>query len=85
MTSSRVELSPGQDFGSGVELALAASNQLLNARNSPNYVAQVLQGVNAVATKIQRTSQPFTGITPAGLERQVAAVELDQPLPDLTA
>ncbi|MEZ2373212.1 aspartate aminotransferase family protein [Arthrobacter sp. RCC_34] len=85
MTSSRVELSPGQDFGSGVELALAASNQLLNARNSPNYVAQVLQGVNAVATKIQRTSQPFTGITPAGLERRVAAVELDQPLPDLTA
>jgi L-2,4-diaminobutyrate decarboxylase len=53
-----VNASPDLDFGAGVELALAASNHLFNARNAPRYVAQVLQGVNAVATKIERTSQP---------------------------
>ncbi|MGN7250936.1 pyridoxal phosphate-dependent decarboxylase family protein [Arthrobacter sp. SAFR-014] len=73
------------DFGSGVELALAASNQLFNARNAPRYVAQVLQGVNAVATKLERTSQPFTGVGPAEMKRRVDAVDLEQPLPDTAA
>jgi L-2,4-diaminobutyrate decarboxylase len=75
----------GLDFGSGVELALAASNQLFNARNAPRYVAQVVQGVNAVATKLERTSQPFTGVSPAEMKRRVAAVDLDRPLPDTAA
>jgi L-2,4-diaminobutyrate decarboxylase len=75
----------GLDFGSGVELALAASNQLFNARNAPRYVAQVLQGVNAVATKLERTSQPFTGVSPAEMKRRVAAVDLERPLPDTAA
>ncbi|PNH83656.1 pyridoxal-dependent decarboxylase [Arthrobacter sp. AFG20] len=73
------------DFGAGIELALAASNQLFNARNAPRYVAQVLQGVNAVATKLERTSQPFTGVGPAEMKRRVEAVDLERPLPDTAA
>ncbi|MDR6558058.1 L-2,4-diaminobutyrate decarboxylase [Arthrobacter pascens] len=73
------------DFGSRVELALSASNHLFNARNAPRYVAQVLQGVNAVATKLERTTQPFTGIGPADMERRVREVDLDRPLPDTVA
>lgn len=80
-----VNVSPDLDFGAGVELALAASNHLFNARNAPRYVAQVLQGVNAVATKIERTSQPFTGVGPAEMKRRVDAVDLDRPLPDTAA
>ena len=76
---------PGQDFGSRVELALGASNHLLNARNSPRYVAQVLQGVTAVATKLERSTQPFTGVGPAELKARVAAVDLETPLPDTAA
>ncbi|MCU1567843.1 MAG: pyridoxal-dependent decarboxylase [Pseudarthrobacter sp.] len=77
--------SPGQDFGSRVELALAASNHLLNARNSPRYVAQVLQGVTAVATKLERTTRPFTGVGPLELKARVGAVDLETPLPDTAA
>ncbi|MFX1821620.1 aspartate aminotransferase family protein [Pseudarthrobacter sp. CC4] len=75
----------GRDFGSRVELALAASNHLLNARNSPRYVAQVLQGVTAVATKLERTARPFTGVGPSELEARVGAVDLERPLPDTAA
>lgn len=55
---------PHRDFGSRIELALSASNHLFNSRNAPRYVAQVLQGDNAVATKLQRTTRPFTGVGP---------------------
>ena len=48
-------------------------------------MAQVLQGVNAVATKIERTSQPFTGVGPAEMKSRVDAVDLDRPLPDTAA
>lgn len=87
MTSPSVEdrIEPDQDFGSHVELALAATSQLFNARNSPSYVAQVLQGVNAVATKVQRTAQPFTGVGHAEMAARVAAVDLARPLPDTAA
>src|SRR5688500_11784934 len=73
------------DFGSRVELALSATNHLFNARNAPRYVAQVLQGVTAVATKLERTTQPFTGVGPAEMKRRVGAVDLDRPLPDTAA
>ena len=76
---------PGQDFGSRVELALGATNHLFNARNSPRYVAQVLQGVNAVATKLERTTRPFTGVGPSEMKARVGAVDLDAPLPDTAA
>ncbi len=76
---------PGQDFGSRVELALAATNHLLNTRNSTRYVAQVLQGVNAVATKLDRTTRPFTGVGPADMKARIGAVDLDRPLPDTAA
>jgi len=76
---------PEKDFGSSVELALVATNQLFNARNSPSYVAQVLQGVNAVATKVQRTARPFTGVGHAGLKAKVDAVDLSRPLRDTAA
>ncbi|MFF2842621.1 pyridoxal phosphate-dependent decarboxylase family protein [Paenarthrobacter sp. NPDC057981] len=87
MTSPSVEerIAQEPDFGSKVELALAATNQLFNARNSPSYVAQVLQGVNAVSTKVQRTTQPFTGVGHAALKAKVGAVDLDRPLPDTAA
>ena len=74
-----------QDFGSRLELALGATNHLFNARNSARYVAQVLQGVNAVATKVERTTRPFTGVEPAVLAARVGAVDLDMPLPDTAA
>lgn len=80
-----VPAKPAQDFGSRVELALSATNQLFNARNSPRYVAQVLQGVNAVATKLDRTTRPFTGVQPAELKLRVDGVDLEQPLPDTAA
>ncbi len=73
------------DFGARVELALSATNHLFNVRNSPRYVAQVLQGVNAVATKLDRTRQPFTGVTPAEMKARIAAVDLGSPLPDTAA
>jgi L-2,4-diaminobutyrate decarboxylase len=73
------------DFGSRVELALSATNHLFNARNAPRYVAQVLQGVTAVATKLERTTQPFTGVGPVEMKRRVGAVDLDRPLPDTAA
>ncbi|GAB5079335.1 lysine decarboxylase DesA [Arthrobacter sp. AD-310] len=76
---------PGQDFASRVELALGATNHLFNARNSPRYVAQVLQGVTAVATKLERTTRPFTGVGPAEMKARVGAVDLDAPLPDTAA
>jgi L-2,4-diaminobutyrate decarboxylase len=76
---------PGQDFGSRVELALAATNHLFNTRNSTRYVAQVLQGVTAVATKLDRTARPFTGVGPAELKARIGAVDLDRPLPDTAA
>ncbi|WP_347109247.1 aspartate aminotransferase family protein [Paenarthrobacter sp. S56] len=87
MRSPSVEerIAQDQDFGSRVELALAATNQLFNARNSPSYVAQVLQGVNAVSTKVQRTTRPFTGVGHAELKAKVGAVDLDRPLPDTAA
>jgi L-2,4-diaminobutyrate decarboxylase len=76
---------PGQDFGSRVELALAATNHLFNTRNSTRYVAQVLQGVNAVATKVDRTTRPFTGVGPAEMKARIGAIDLDRPLPDTAA
>ncbi|MDQ0729763.1 L-2,4-diaminobutyrate decarboxylase [Arthrobacter sp. B1I2] len=76
------ETIPDQDFAGRVELALAAGNHLFNPRNSARYVAQVLQGVTAVATKVERTTAPFTGITPSEIQARVAAVDLDTPLPD---
>ncbi|BCW43055.1 aspartate aminotransferase family protein [Arthrobacter sp. StoSoilB5] len=87
MTSPSVEerIAQEQDFGSKVELALAATNQLFNARNSPSYVAQVLQGVNAVSTKVQRTARPFTGVGHAELRAKVGAIDLERPLPDTAA
>ncbi|UEL30297.1 aspartate aminotransferase family protein [Pseudarthrobacter sp. L1SW] len=75
----------GKDFGSRVELALGASNHLLNARNSPRYVAQVLQAVTAVATKLERTTRPFTGVGPSEMEARIGAVDLETPLPDTAA
>jgi L-2,4-diaminobutyrate decarboxylase len=75
----------GQDFGSRVELALAATNHLFNTRNSTRYVAQVLQGVNAVATKVDRTSRPFTGVGPAEMKARIGAIDLARPLPDTAA
>ncbi|WP_285318594.1 aspartate aminotransferase family protein [Pseudarthrobacter sp. lyk4-40-TYG-27] len=77
--------SAGQDFASRLELAFGASNHLLNARNSARYVAQVLQGVTAVATKLERTTRPFTGVEPSALEARVGAVDLDVPLRDTAA
>jgi L-2,4-diaminobutyrate decarboxylase len=87
VTSPSVEerIAQEQDFGSKVELALAATNQLFNARNSPSYVAQVLQGVNAVSTKVQRTARPFTGVAHAELKAKVGAIDLERPLPDTAA
>ncbi|MFJ3958127.1 pyridoxal phosphate-dependent decarboxylase family protein [Arthrobacter sp. NPDC090010] len=91
MTPPRAAISPeqiperDQDFGARVELALAASNQLFTSRNVSSYVAQVLQGVTAVSTTVQRTGKPFTGITPAALGPTVDAVDLERPLPDLAA
>ena len=48
-------------------------------------MAQVLQGVNAVATQVERTTRPFTGVEPAVLAARVGAVDLDMPLPDTAA
>lgn len=75
----------GKDFSDGIELALGAGNHLLNTRNSARYVAQVLQGVTAVATRLERTTGPFTGVEPAAMQALVAAVDLDTPLPDTAA
>jgi L-2,4-diaminobutyrate decarboxylase len=73
------------EFGSGVERALAAGNHLFNSANSARYVADVLQGVNLVATTVARTTRPFTGATPAELRELVAGVDLENPLQDTAA
>ncbi|MBG6185145.1 L-2,4-diaminobutyrate decarboxylase [Arthrobacter sp. CAN_A214] len=78
-------IAPDQGFGSRVELALAATSQLFNEHNALSYVAQVIQGVSAVATKVQRADRPFTGVQPIELQARVADVDLERPLSDTAA
>ena len=61
-------LSPHLDdleFDAAVGFPPDPRTQLLNARNTARYAAEMLQAVNAVAAKITATDRPFTGTTPA--------------------
>lgn len=75
----------GHEFASGVERALTAGNYLFNAANSARYAADVLQGVNLVATTVAHTTRPFTGAAPAELSALVAGIDLEHPLKDTAA
>lgn len=81
-------LSPHLDdleFDAAVGFPPGPRGQLLNARNTAQYAADVLQAVNAVADKIAATDKPFTGTSPARLRPAVDAIDLDRPLPDTAA
>ena len=84
MPTLRINPAP-DEFVDRVESTLAATNHLLNGRNITQYVTQVTEGVTAVSATIRRTGQPFTGITPETLRREVALVDLDHPLADPAA
>jgi L-2,4-diaminobutyrate decarboxylase len=68
-----------------VAAALTARDHLFNDRNLARYEAEVSDGVNTVVQHVARVDQPFTGITPAALRAQIAAVDLDEPLLDAAA
>src|SRR5882724_5745670 len=63
-------------------LASAARRQLLNDRNAERYRRDLTAGIDRVAGRLTRTDAPFTGITPARLAAEIAAVDLDVPLGD---
>jgi len=60
----------------------AARRQLLNDRNAERYRRDLTAGIDRVASRLARTDAPFTGITPARLAAEIAAVDLDVPLGD---
>ncbi|PWG14122.1 pyridoxal-dependent decarboxylase [Streptomyces sp. V2] len=57
--------------------------QLLNQAAAEDYRNAVVEGVERVATRLQEVERPFTGISPAELEPDIAAIDLEQPLGDL--
>ncbi|MDJ0336848.1 aspartate aminotransferase family protein [Cryobacterium sp. PH31-O1] len=59
----------------------AAANQLFNGQNLARYEEELGRGLSAVSKQVAGVDAPFTGITPAELRIEVAAVDLDQPLP----
>jgi len=61
---------------------LRRPGQLLNDRNAERYRRDLTAGIDRVAARLTRTERPFTGITPARLAAEIAAVDLDVPLGD---
>lgn len=69
----------------GGSLALAYRVHLLNGENAERYRDWVSAGVDRVVNRLIGCKQPFTGITPEQLAPDIAAVDLDTPLGDVTA
>ncbi|PZM97242.1 MAG: pyridoxal-dependent decarboxylase [Actinobacteria bacterium] len=65
--------------------ASAHSVHLLNGDNAERYRHWVSAGVGPVVSRVRRCKQPFPGITPEQLAPDIAAVDLDTPLGDVTA
>lgn len=55
---------------------------LFNDRTLHRYRRIMSDGIDRVASRVSRARQPFSGISPAELHSDVAAVDLDQPLHD---
>ncbi|MFI6444096.1 pyridoxal phosphate-dependent decarboxylase family protein [Kitasatospora sp. NPDC050543] len=58
---------------------------LFNDRTVEGYRRSMADGIDRVATRITRTTRPFSGITPAALAPEIAAVDLERPLGDPAA
>ncbi|WP_211310610.1 pyridoxal phosphate-dependent decarboxylase family protein [Thermasporomyces composti] len=65
--------------------AVDAASYLLTNDSVDRYRRTVREGIERVADRIRRTEQPFSGITPGSLARQIGEIDLDRPLHDLTA
>jgi L-2,4-diaminobutyrate decarboxylase len=59
--------------------------QLLNQAATEDYRRAVMEGVKRVATRLRDVKAPFTGVTPAELEPDIAAIDLERPLGDSVA
>jgi len=62
-----------------------AARHLFNDRTLADYRRVLTAGVEHVAGHVAGVRRPFTGIAPEGLAEEVAAVDLDRPLPDASA
>ncbi len=60
-------------------------SHLLNDATAESYRLSVTEGVDRVASRLARTRQPFSGVTPDELAPVISAVDLDQPLGDTSA
>ncbi|MDT3397717.1 aspartate aminotransferase family protein [Streptomyces sp. B1866] len=58
---------------------------LFNDRTTERYRRSVADGVGLVAATVARTAAPFTGVSPARLAPDIAAVDLERPLGDSAA
>ncbi|MFD3441963.1 pyridoxal phosphate-dependent decarboxylase family protein [Streptomyces sp. NPDC058685] len=60
-------------------------SHLLNDATAESYRLSVTEGVDRVASRLARTRQPFSGVSPDELAPVIAAVDLDRPLGDTSA
>ncbi|MFF7206045.1 MULTISPECIES: pyridoxal phosphate-dependent decarboxylase family protein [unclassified Streptomyces] len=60
-------------------------SHLLNDATAESYRLSVTEGVDRVASRLARTRQPFSGVTPDELAPVISAVDLDRPLGDTSA
>ncbi|HEX8348216.1 MAG TPA: aspartate aminotransferase family protein [Actinoplanes sp.] len=63
----------------------AAREHLFTTGSVDRYRTMLHAGVERVATRVQSTDRPFTGVTPAELAPRIARVDLDRPLADTAA
>jgi L-2,4-diaminobutyrate decarboxylase len=62
-----------------------AREHLLTNGSAERYRRMLVDGVGRIATRVAAVDRPFTGITPENLQLEIAAVDLDRPLPDPAA
>jgi len=83
--SARSEAADGAPPSAGPAGPAGPREQLLTNDTAAAYRQVLAEGVERVADRIAGTRHPFTGITPARLAPQVAGIDLDRPLGDVTA
>ncbi|WP_434742675.1 pyridoxal phosphate-dependent decarboxylase family protein [Micromonospora sp. SH-82] len=76
---------PGEPVENAPIHPASGREHLFNDGTVEEYRRVLAAGVDRVATRIAGTDRPFTGITPAQLAPQIAAVDLDAPLGETTA
>ncbi len=60
-----------------------SGRHVLGNGTAERYRETVIAGVDRVASAVAGTTQPFTGVTPATLERTIAGIDLEKPILDV--